>query len=192
MTYDEFVNDIQASYKGEYNAPDLKEIKQFFIQNQINEIGIQNLYNAIKINYLTHQLPTFAHIVKFYNEKSQFKSTGNTGDLHPESPLQQLHRAKDWSVDKILKNCQNIRKKQDQTELASREISFLAIWEKLKEIQPDVQKIAKDRIVNNGDRELLKPANLDDLQIEYEPIKINSERKEKINSIKSIINEIPL
>lgn len=194
MTSKEFITNIEASYKGKFSDPDLKELEQFFIDEHFNNIAIQNLYNAIKRKYIkSHEIPTFGQIIQIWETNRTFSASGNAGNLHRESPLQQLYRAKDWPVDRILNNCQNIRNKQDACGTAglySWEISFLAIWERLKNIIPEFQKIAKERMLANGDKELHSPVDLSDLEIEYKPVEIiktDEERKNKIVHVGDVL-----
>jgi hypothetical protein len=117
----------------------------------------------------------------------------NTG-LHPQSPLTQLYRAKDWTVDDILRNCSNIRTKQDRVTtngLAAWEISFIAMWERLKYVKPEFRSMAKGRMIANGDKELHEPIYLEDIMEELKPIvKVKEEREEKIVDIATTLDNI--
>jgi hypothetical protein len=191
----EFITNIEASYKGKFSEPDLKEIEQFFIDENINNIGIQNLYNAIKRKYVkSHEIPTFGQIIQIWETNRGYSASGNANNLHSESPLQQLYRAKDWPVDRILNNCKNIRNKQDAcgtSGLKSWEISFLVIWERLKDCEPEFRNMAKERIVANGDKELHAPVNLFDLMPELKPVEeTESERAGKIEHISQVLEDV--
>jgi hypothetical protein len=195
MTSKEFITNIEASYKGKFSDPDLKEIEQFFIDENINNIGIQNLYNAIKRKYIkSHEIPTFGQIIQIWETNKGYSPSGNSNNLHPESPLQQLYRAKDWTVEKILLNCKNIRIKQDvcgTSGLKSWEISFLVIWERLKDIFPDMQNIAKARMIANGDKELHEPVYLGDLMPELKPVEEpEPDRVGKIEHISQVLEDV--
>jgi hypothetical protein len=196
MIFQEFIDAIEASYHGEFSPYDLKDLEKFINNNNLSEIGIENLYNTVRIKYnRSHQIPTFGQIVQIYNENNsiiKYFPSGHEG-LHPESPLQQLWRAKDWPIEMIIKNCQNIRLKQSRHEtLAGWEISFIVIWERLLDVIPDFRDEARRRIVQNGNRELSSAANLNDLLIPVIAIKHipAEERREETTHIEDVIEDI--
>jgi hypothetical protein len=188
MTDKGFMDKLQESYDGEFSIPDMRELQSFITDNQINEVGIQNLYNVIRQNYTYHKLPSFGQICKYYKETASHIPTGIRGSIHPESPLQQLWRAESWQADKIVQGCRYIQKQQKVRKLASWEISFITIWEDLLSVEDDFINIAKQRIVANGNKQLSNPVNLDDISKPCIPVKISDERSNKTVSVQDAVN----
>lgn len=160
--YIELINKIQQSYDKSYNAIQIQDIEEYLMKRNFPMAALDNLYELITEN--ESYLPKKNKFKEIINDALQSRTLSISGGLHPESPLQQLYRAKDWDTDKIIKNCENIRRKQAGADkLFSWEISFLVIWERLKDVMPEFRNQAKDRIVKNGNSALSSPVDLDDL-----------------------------
>ncbi|MBN2402020.1 MAG: hypothetical protein JXN64_06450 [Spirochaetes bacterium] len=190
--YKELINRIQEAYDKTYNAIQIEDINDYLIKRNFPFSALNNLYVLITDNetYLPKK-NKFKEIID-----NALKGGGlqiNTG-LHRESPLQQLYRAREWEPDKILNNCKNIRNKQDvcgTSGLKSWEVSFLVIWERLKDVLPESRNIAKQRIIANGDKELHEPIFLGDLMPELKPVvESEPEMAGKIEHISQTLEDV--
>ena len=188
--YNDLINKVQDSYNKTYTEFQIKDIREYLEKRNFPIAALDNLYDLI-----TEQEVYFPKKAKFreiIDEALQTGSVSITGGLHPESPYQQLYRAQDWSVEKIINNCKKIRSKQDQVgtdKLYSYEISFLVIWEGLCDVKPEHLSIAKKRIIAHGEKGGV--VDLSDLTIYYKPV--NREEPERINktaNIKTVLEEI--
>jgi hypothetical protein len=184
-SYNEFLNRIQMAYDKEYNSVQSEDIINYLEKKQFPMFALDNLYELIIDN--EHYFPKREAIKKRIDEASKGGILKTSNGLHPESPLQQLYKHKDKTPEKLLAGCRWIRVQQNSRPLKSYEISYLAIWERLQDVQDDFVNIAKDRIVANGDKELYSGTQIDlnDLMKPIIPIK-----KEVIEE-KAILNDIP-
>jgi hypothetical protein len=189
-TYNEFLNRIQQAYDKEYNTVQTEDIIIYFESRQFPISALDNLYELIVDN--EHYFPKREAIKKRIDEASKGGMLKTSSGLDPESPLQQLYKHKDKSAEKIISGCKWIRGQQNIRELKSYEISYLAIWDRLCDIKDEFIEIAKNRIVQNGDKELYSGTQVDlkDLQIEYKPIKISEERNNSSVTIKQALEDI--
>lgn len=182
-TYGDLLNRLQDFYgtaekPKNYHPVQSEDIVNYLSKRNYPLAGLKNLYDLIIES--ESFLPKINKFKDIIDEALRAGSVNINSGLHPQSPLQQLYKAKDWPAEKILNNCKKIRNKQDQVgteKLYSWEISFLVIWERLKDIKPEFQNIAKERMLANGDQELCKPANLNDIMIDWKPVKIKHEVK---------------
>ena len=188
--YNDLINKVQDSYNKTYTEFQIKDIREYLEKRNFPIAALDNLYDLI-----TEQEVYFPKKAKFreiIDEALQTGSVSISGGLHPESPYQQLYRAQDWSVEKIIKNCKAIRNKQDQVgtdKLYSWEISFLVIWESLCDVKPEHLSIAKNRIIAHGEKGGV--VDLSDLTIYHEPVnRENFERINKTANIKTVLEEI--
>ena len=175
MLVQTFIDNINESYNGKLKDVDAEEITRFIHDKELTTDQIQNWYNVIKRKHRVQYTPVFGQLMDYWEEAKHIR-TGNTL-LHSQSPLQMLYKYQDRPAKWLIDKCAEIRRVQSKRELLSREISFLAIWEKLKDIIEDFQEEAKDRIIKNGDKEIYEPADLKDLEINWEPVKIELEIK---------------
>ena len=182
-TYGDLLNRLSENYGNEFHPTQSEEIQKYLSGIKFPAKALPNLYDLITANFIPYKntpLPLKSHIIK-YLDKAFCRDTEipfKTGELHPESPYQQLYRAQDWPVERIIKNCKAIRSKQDQVgtdKLYSWEISFLAIWESLCDVKPEHLSIAKERIIAHGEKGGV--VDLSDLTIYHKPVKIKHEVK---------------
>ena len=182
-TYGDLLNRLQDFYgtadkPKNYHPVQSEDIKEYLTKRNFPLAALKNLYDLI-----TESESFLPKINKFKDIIDQALSAGSistNNSLHFESPLQQLYRAKDWPVKKIIKNIQNIRKKQDwlwsqgqdTEQMLSRELSFLAIWSPLEDVQEEFLEDAKQAIVDNGDRQLRYPVDLGKWQRNYKLVEI--------------------
>jgi hypothetical protein len=174
--YNDLINRIQDSYNKTYTEFQIKDIREYLEKRNFPIVALRNLYDLITEEEA--YFPKKAKFKEIIDNALQAGSISINGGLHPESPLQQLYRAQDWTVEKILENCRRIRAKQDQIgidKLKSAELSFLVIWEQLKDVEAEHRELAKKRIVGNGDNQLKSPADLSDLSIygKFESVEYN-------------------
>ena len=177
-TYGDLLNRLSEYFGKTYNQVQSEDIQKYLTERNYPLAALQNLYDLIiKSESFLPKINKFKDII---DEALRAGSVNINAGLHPQSPLQQLYKTKDWQVENILNNCKRIRNKQSQigtSKLHSWEISFLVIWERLKDIKPEFQNIAKERMLANGDQELCKSVNLNDIMIDWKPVKIKHEVK---------------
>lgn len=185
--YKEFLERLQSAYDKKYNQVQTEDIIEYLEKINFPLSALDNLYDLItsEETYLPKK-NKFKDIVD-KSLKSGVLSI-NAG-LHPESPLQQLHRCKDWTAEKILSGCRWIRGQQLLRPLKSYEVSYLAIWERLQEVKEDMQEIAKNRMIANGDKELYSGSQVDLTDL-YKP-NIPVTQKEIETKISEAIHGIP-
>jgi hypothetical protein len=151
MLITEFMEDLEDSYNGKYSKTNFNEIKSLI--TDLEEDQIANLYKHIKYNYNNYSLPTMSHIKGYinalgYSVKGRLKT--ESYQLHPQSPFQQVIKHKHRSIEWLVKACNWIRKRDNNNEqLESWEISFIAYWENLKSVPEEFRQTMKDLIIEN-------------------------------------------
>jgi hypothetical protein len=184
-TYDEFLNRLQQAYDKEYNQVQADDIIEYLEKRNFPISALDNLYDLITSEET--YLPKKNKFKDIVDKSLKSGTLSINSGLNPESPLQQLYKHKDKSAEKIISGCKWIRGQQNIRPLKSYEISYLAIWERLRDVQDDFINIAKDRIVANGDKELYSGTQIDlsDLLKPMKPI----ENIKKL--VSKVIPEIP-
>ena len=181
MLVETFIENINNSYNGKLKDVDAEEITQFIHDNELTTEQIQNWYNVIKRKHQVQYTPVFGQLMNYWEEARHIRTGNNL--LHSESSLQMLYKYKDKSAKWLIQKCAEIRKVQEKRELYNKEISFLVIWERLKNIVEHKQEEAKQRIIDNGDQEIYKPLDLSDIEIPWEPVKLTQQRTEETKSL---------
>ena len=169
-TYPDLLNKLQEYYDKSYNAIQAQEIQKYLENRSFPISGIEALFDLIIQNET--YIPKINKLKEIIDKALKTGDLSYSSGLHPESPLQQLYKHKDKTAEKILSGCRYLRGQQKIRDLKSYEISYLAMWEKLQDVKEEYREIAKNRIVDKGDRELIDPADLKDLYIELKPIKV--------------------
>ena len=194
-TYGDLLNRLQDFYgtaekPKNYHPVQSEDIINYLEKRNFPLSALKNLYDLIIES--ESFLPKINKFKDIIDEALQSGSVSISGGLHPESPYQQLYRAQDWPIEKIIDNCKKIRRKQDQVgidKLYSWEISFLVIWEGLCDVKPEHLSIAKERIIAHGEKGGV--VDLSDLTVYHEPVnRENLERMNKTANIKTVLGEI--
>ena len=193
MNKTDFINTFYQVYQGTYSDQELKEINNLLYDLSTEQVDI--LYDSIRDNYSYKKLPGYNYIrktcekLRFIKQKTSAKLSD---DVYQKTPLYQLEKAKDWTVAAILDHIKFIRKKQDQLwekglpaiHMKTEDISFLSIWDRLQDVEPEHLEAARDRIVASGQKELHADTrvNLDDLMKPLIVVK-NIENKKVVQEI---------
>ena len=192
MKSQEFFESFFNIYKTQYSDQEYTEINDLLYDLNIDQIEI--LYDHIRKNYKYKTLPGYNYIYKTCEELRFIKKkTGKLEDkIYRQTPLYQIELARDWTAKTILEHVIFIRKKQDQLlknglsmmSMKTEDISFLSIWDVLRDIKPENLEIAKQRIVESGEKELHADTkvNLNDLMMPLIKVK-NIENKKVIREI---------